>query len=129
MISVQNVIEAVAQEWRLTPADLLARGRDYPRAVARDMAYRLAAELCGLSYPRLAKAFCRDDHTTVLKGAKNLDGHLWRHGNLRYVLHRIRERLGVSLPDPPSFRPTAVTANFRMLPPQANGAPEPGNWA
>jgi chromosomal replication initiator protein len=87
-ISIRRVQDAVAKEFHLTRAELLSRSRGQRIAYARHIAMFLSRELAGqtaglahdtgarpkpgVSFPRIAMAFCRD-HFSVIHACKAIE--------------------------------------------------------
>ncbi len=65
-ISVQVIMETVAQYFSLTIDDLCSPSRSRQLVTARQIAMYLTRELTDLSLPRIGKAFGGRDHTTVM---------------------------------------------------------------
>ncbi len=65
-VSVQVIMETVAQYFSLTVDDLCSPSRSRQLVTARQIAMYLTRELTDLSLPRIGKAFGGRDHTTVM---------------------------------------------------------------
>jgi len=65
-IRFEQVLERVCNELQVPTADVLARGRHRRVVLARSLAVYLARELTTLSYPELARALGRTNHSTVV---------------------------------------------------------------
>jgi chromosomal replication initiator protein len=65
-VSVQLIMETVAQYFSLTIEDLCSPSRSRQLVTARQIAMYLTRELTDLSLPRIGKAFGGRDHTTVM---------------------------------------------------------------
>ena len=70
--SVEEITEAVAARFAISPEQLLSPSRAAPVARARQVAMYLSRELTELSLPEIARAFNRRDHTTVLHAVKRV---------------------------------------------------------
>lgn len=67
VISIEDVAQAVAAEFRVPEGSLTGVGRTAGISAARQVAFALAYELTGQSLPAIGRFFGRD-HTTVLYG-------------------------------------------------------------
>ncbi|MDX1658103.1 MAG: helix-turn-helix domain-containing protein, partial [Nitriliruptorales bacterium] len=65
-ISVQLIMEEVANYFNLTLDDLCSPSRSRQLVTARQIAMYLVREMTDLSLPRIGKAFGGRDHTTVM---------------------------------------------------------------
>jgi chromosomal replication initiator protein len=65
-VSVQLIMDTVAQYFSLTIEDLCSPSRSRQLVTARQIAMYLTRELTDLSLPRIGKAFGGRDHTTVM---------------------------------------------------------------
>ena len=65
-VSVQVIMDTVAQYFSLTIEDLCSPSRSRQLVTARQIAMYLTRELTDLSLPRIGKAFGGRDHTTVM---------------------------------------------------------------
>ena len=74
----------------VTPRDVFGRSRLADVARARHVAMFLAWEQLDLSYPVLAKAFLRSDHTTALHAVRKVQAALGHAGKIRAMVYRLR---------------------------------------
>ncbi|MCC7389576.1 MAG: ATP-binding protein [Phycisphaerales bacterium] len=65
-VRFDTILREVCQMLRVEAADLFGRGRHRRVVVARAVAVRLSRELTTLSYPEIAKALHRPNHSTVI---------------------------------------------------------------
>ena len=65
IVRISAVIDAVGQRLRVTKADLLGESRHRRIVVGRAMVAYLARELTTLSFPEIARALGRENHSTV----------------------------------------------------------------
>lgn len=90
MISVQDVIEAVARKTGTTPELLRGPRRSRPLAYPRQLGYFLAAELCpGLSLPTIAKAFGGRDHTTIMWGIRQVQKRMQKNPEIEKLVNEL----------------------------------------
>ncbi len=71
-VSVQLIMEEVADHFSLTVEDLCSPSRSRKLVTARQLAMYLTRELTELSLPRIGKAFGGRDHTTVMHATKKI---------------------------------------------------------
>ncbi len=71
-VSVQLIMEEVAEYFSLTVDDLCSPSRSRQLVTARQLAMYLTRELTELSLPRIGKAFGGRDHTTVMHATKKI---------------------------------------------------------
>ena len=71
-VSVQLIMEEVADHFSLTVDDLCSPSRSRQLVTARQLAMYLTRELTELSLPRIGKAFGGRDHTTVMHATKKI---------------------------------------------------------
>jgi chromosomal replication initiator protein len=71
-VSVQLIMEEVAEHFALTVEDLCSPSRSRQLVTARQLAMYLTRELTELSLPRIGKAFGGRDHTTVMHATKKI---------------------------------------------------------
>lgn len=69
-ISARAVLCAVAEIWRIPPADLLSKKLHREFSRPRIAAYLLLRRLTNMSLPAIAFATCRKDHSAVHAGLK-----------------------------------------------------------
>jgi chromosomal replication initiation ATPase DnaA len=92
--SIAAIIEAAGGVFQATSEEILSRCKERELSMARFLAYLLVREARPYwSYPRIAKAFERKHHSTVMHGLKR----------------------GMSLlSDDPAFRHAYITAKTRL---------------
>ncbi len=73
-ISVQVIMDEVAEYFSLTVEDLCSPSRSRQLVTARQIAMYLTRELTELSLPRIGKAFGGRDHTTVMHAKSKIAG-------------------------------------------------------
>jgi chromosomal replication initiation ATPase DnaA len=70
--NLDSVVEAVSESYSYSVEELRSVRRQAPLARARMVGYYVARELSGYSYPVIARAFGRLDHTTVIHGVRRV---------------------------------------------------------
>ncbi len=92
-LSVDRILEAVAQFYNLETEDLLSPRRSKDIATARQMVMYLAREETGASLPQIGRALGGRDHTTVLYGYEKIRAQMEEDSQLRRQMLAIRELL------------------------------------
>ena len=75
-ISVQQVSRMVCQELNVELSEVLGRGRHRLVVLARSMVALLSRELTTMSYPEIARALNRKNHSTVVTACQRLRRHM-----------------------------------------------------
>jgi chromosomal replication initiator protein len=92
-LSVDQIIEVVAQFYNLETKVLLGRRRSKDIVTARQMAMYLAREETGASLPQIGRALGGRDHTTVLHGHGKIHAQVEEDDRLRREMLAIKELL------------------------------------
>ncbi|MFB0533612.1 MAG: chromosomal replication initiator protein DnaA [Anaerolineae bacterium] len=92
-LSVEQIIEAVAQFYNLETEDLLGRRRSKDIVTARQIAMYLVREETNASLPQIGRAMGGRDHTTVLHGYVKIHAQVEEDDRLRREMLTIKERL------------------------------------
>jgi chromosomal replication initiator protein len=74
IISVQDIIDEVAQYFSITAEELCSASRSRQLVNARQIAMYLTRELTDLSLPRIGRAFGNRDHSTVMHATQKITG-------------------------------------------------------
>jgi chromosomal replication initiator protein len=72
LASVDNIIQVVAEHFRITEEQILSESRQKKYSWPRQIAMALCKELSSLSLPEIGKAFKGRDHTTVLHACRKV---------------------------------------------------------
>ena len=91
---LQEIIDATAHEFAVSPEELLARTRRPPVAQARQVAMYLARELTDHSLPEIGRGIGDRNHTTVLHAVNSVSASLRRDPSVRNAVDNLRRRLG-----------------------------------
>lgn len=75
-IRFEHLLEAVCQELGVTSEQVLGRGRHRIVVLARSLTVHLARQLTSMSYPEIAAALGRDNHSTVITAAQRITRQL-----------------------------------------------------
>jgi chromosomal replication initiator protein len=72
LVSIENIINTVAEYYKLKVSDLVSQSRISSLVRARQIAMTLAKELTNHSLPEIGRAFSGRDHTTVLHAFRRI---------------------------------------------------------
>ncbi len=72
-ITAELVLQAAAKLFGISIDELLSASRTRPLVNARQIAMYVSRELTDLSYPQIAKAFGKSDHTTVIHAVNKIE--------------------------------------------------------
>jgi chromosomal replication initiator protein len=92
-LSIDQIIETVAQFYNLETKELIGRRRLKDIVTARHMAMYLAREETDASLPQIGRALGGRDHTTVLHGYEKIHGLVEENDRLRREMLTIKELL------------------------------------
>jgi chromosomal replication initiator protein len=92
-LTVEQIIEDVAEFYRLDPEILIGRGRSKDISAARQMAMYLAREETGASLPHIGEVLGGRDHTTVMHGWEKIASRIEQNDRLRREMLAIREMI------------------------------------
>lgn len=90
-LRAETVIRAVCIHHGVTRTELLSRSRADLFVRARWSAMLALREVGGWSYPRIAKALCRQDHVTVIRGLQSAQNHMRINPDYRDAVARVRQ--------------------------------------
>ena len=92
-IDPEQIIQAVSQNFRLSPGDLLGRSRTKRIAQARQVAMYLLIYELELSPTQVGRLLGGRDHATVIHGAGKINGEINEGGQLRQDVLAIKEAI------------------------------------
>ncbi len=92
-IDPDQIIQAVSQNFRLSPGDLLGRSRTKRIAQARQVAMYLLIYELELSPTQVGRLLGGRDHATVIHGAGKINGEINEDGQLRQDVLAIKEAI------------------------------------
>lgn len=90
-----DVIELVAQHYKLAPEDLLSESRKRQVIVPRQVAMYLIRNELGLSYEQIGEDFGGKNHTTVLHSCEKMEDLLNHDKILLRDIHAIKKEMGL----------------------------------
>jgi chromosomal replication initiator protein len=77
-VRIENIIEHTCRTLRVQPTDLMGKGRHKRVVMARALSAHLARSLTTLSFPDIARALGRPNHSTVVTACKRIERQLQR---------------------------------------------------
>ncbi len=94
--TIEVIIRTVAEFYRMSPDELLSRGRSRSVALPRQIAMYLARALTDASLPKIGEAFGGRDHTTVLHAFDKVKAQAEQdasfYGLIRELEDKVRSR-------------------------------------
>ena len=93
-VSVNDVLEAVAEHYRISPDDLRGKQRDKHIVVPRQVAMYLMRQETEASLMEIGQALGGRDHSTVLHGCDKINREVNENSTLRKEILSIRQQLG-----------------------------------
>jgi chromosomal replication initiator protein len=92
-VSLNEVIQVVAQFYNLSTDDLISRGRVKELVKPRHVVMYLAREELQSTLPQIGEALGGRDHTTVMYGVEKITQEVEQDDNLRREILTLREKL------------------------------------
>lgn len=92
-VSIEKIIEAVAEEFRLSKNELLSKKRSEALALPRQFGMYLAKRLTDLSYLEIAESFGRKDHTTAYHAYTKIRELVASNPYYAQIVNRIIEKI------------------------------------
>jgi chromosomal replication initiator protein len=93
-ITVEAIQQAVAERFRLRPADLKTRSNSKAIAEPRQIAMYLCKTLLGTSYPELGRIFGGKHHSTVIHSVRKVSRLMETDEAFHNLVNTIRDSLG-----------------------------------
>jgi chromosomal replication initiator protein len=88
MITAERILEATSTLFGMSREELLSSSRTRPLVNARQIAMYVCRELTDLSFPQIAKAFGKSDHTTVIHAVQKIEKQM---GEKRQIFDQVNE--------------------------------------
>jgi chromosomal replication initiator protein len=88
IITTERILEATTKMFGLSRDELLSSSRTRPLVNARQIAMYVCRELTDLSFPQIAKAFGKSDHTTVIHAVQKIERQM---GEKRQIYDQVNE--------------------------------------
>ena len=92
-ITMEAVIRAVAEEFRLQPAQLKQKSNAHTISYPRQVAMYLIKELTPASLPEIGRAFGGKHHTTVLHATRKIEKLRQTKADLNTLIQRITDSI------------------------------------
>jgi chromosomal replication initiator protein len=92
-LSVDKIINFVSNYYNLTPNQLLSSVKTSQIALARAIAMYLSRKLLNMSYPSIATAFKKKDHTTVISACKKVDNLIKTDDSMKKIINQLSSQL------------------------------------
>lgn len=92
-ISIQSIIQEVANYFHITPDQIIGKGRTQEIALPRQIAMYLARILTDISLPKIGEEFGGRDHTTVLHAYEKIHELYQTDLSIRKVIQDIQNKL------------------------------------
>ena len=90
--TVQRILAVVAEDWGVTPLDIVSARRPRELMEPRQAAIGLARQLTPHSYPTIARIM-RRDHTTLVNTLRNFHGRMQAGGPFAARVTRLAKTL------------------------------------
>jgi chromosomal replication initiator protein len=94
-VTPRQIITKTASYFNIKPEELCSPARDKHIATPRHIAAYLMRTELNESYPSIARAVGRKDHTTILNSFRKIDREIKLDLSLREQINEVRERLYV----------------------------------
>jgi chromosomal replication initiator protein len=91
VVTIEQIQKAVATNYRITLAELVAKSNARQYSVPRQVAMYLCKQLTKHSYPEIGRAFGGKHHTTVMHSVDKIEALISSDGVLRKRLREITE--------------------------------------
>jgi len=88
VITTERILGATSAMFGLSQEELLSSSRTRPLVNARQIAMYVCRELTDLSFPQIAKAFGKSDHTTVIHAVQKIEKQM---GEKRQIYDQVNE--------------------------------------
>jgi len=91
-VGMEEILEAVAEHYGVTPADLKSKGRSKEVVLPRQVAMYLIRQLTDASLPEIGQFFGGRDHTTVLYATQKIGKRLAEDPELAKTIETLEKR-------------------------------------
>ena len=92
-VNIEAIQQVVAEEFRISPADLKARSNSRKVVYPRQVAMYLCREMAAASLPEIGRAFGGKHHTTVLHSVEKIQESKKTNKELNRVLNKLTDLL------------------------------------
>jgi chromosomal replication initiator protein len=91
ILTIEQIQKAVAQNYRMTMSELVAKSNARQYALPRQVAMYICKQLTKHSYPEIGRAFGGKHHTTVMHSVEKIESLVLTDSNLRKRVREISE--------------------------------------
>ena len=91
-LSVEQILDTVCAEFKLSQEDILSAGRRHDLVFARQVAMFLCRKHLGLSFPELGRAFGGRDHSTALYSCRKVEQLQRDDKSIKNMLHELSDK-------------------------------------
>lgn len=91
--TVSQIRAEVCSYYDVDDSDLSSSSRSSSVTLPRHVAMYLSREMTGLSLPKIAREFSRQDHTTVINASEKISSLIKRDSSVRGAVQEIRESI------------------------------------
>jgi len=91
ILTIEQIQKAVAQHYRMTVNELIAKSNARQYALPRQVAMYICKQLTKHSYPEIGRAFGGKHHTTVMHSVEKIESLVSTDSNLRKRVREISE--------------------------------------
>lgn len=95
-VRMDEIIEHTCRALRVQPGDLMGKGRHKRVVMARALSAHLARSLTTLSFPDIARALGRPNHSTVVTACKRIEQQLERDDSLDFGEDGVAPEIGTA---------------------------------
>ncbi|ADY72663.1 Chromosomal replication initiator protein dnaA [Desulfurobacterium thermolithotrophum DSM 11699] len=92
-LPIEKIKKVVCEEFKIEMKQMEGTSRKKQIALARQIAMYLARKLGNFSYSKIASAFNRDDHTTVIHAVHKIEEMRKKNPNLNQIIMELEVRL------------------------------------
>ncbi len=92
-VTVDDVIEAVADHFKIKPHDIKSERRMQSIALPRQIAMYIARTKLNYSYPELGEKFGGKDHSTIIHGVRKIEEKIKKDSQLKFLIEGIVKKL------------------------------------
>lgn len=93
ILSIETIQDFIADYFKIKKSDLLSQKRNTQFAFPRQIAMYLCRELINESYPQIANAFGKKDHTTILHAYDKISKKIEKDLETKRLIDEIKEQI------------------------------------
>ena len=95
-VTVEGIIQVVAEHFGITPADLRSQKRSREVAYPRQICMYLCRKMTDTSLQAIGKSLGKKDHSTVLHGIEKIEKDIITDENLKNVTDVLKKKISPS---------------------------------